>query len=121
MLYPRPISFPKRLSGVLIALICAFSAYADPVLIAHPAVGMRDVSLNSTRLIFSMQLAQWPDGGPVRVYVLPDDSEVHRSFAKDLLSLYPDNCVVYGTGSSTPEPARPQRRSPTGRDAPKGG
>ena len=114
MLYPRPISFPKRLSGVLIALICAFSAYADPVLIAHPAVGMRDVSLNSTRLIFSMQLGQWPDGGPVRVYVLPDDSEVHRSFAKDLLSLYPrqlrrvwDRQLYSGTGQAPEAVADP--------------
>ncbi|MCP5435010.1 MAG: hypothetical protein H6957_06045 [Chromatiaceae bacterium] len=110
MLHSRPTSIVRRLGCALVALLCVFPAYADPVLIAHPAVGMREVSLNSTRLIFSMQLGQWPDGGPVRVYVLPDDSPVHRTFAKDLLSLYPrqlrrvwDRQLYSGTGQA-PEP-----------------
>lgn len=65
------------------------------------------MSLNTTRLIFSMQLSQWPDGTPVRVFVLPDDSPLHRAFSKDLLSLYPrqlrrvwDRQLYSGTGQA---------------------
>ena len=75
-------------AGTLV-LLAASVVRAEPVLIANRSVVASDVSLNTTRLMFSMQLGQWPDGTPVRVFVLPDDSEVHRLFSKDRLSLYP--------------------------------
>ncbi|MCG6967659.1 MAG: hypothetical protein LJE59_14240 [Chromatiaceae bacterium] len=91
----------------LLVLLSALPASADPMLVAHPAVDTHEVSLNTTRLIFSMQLGQWPDGTPVRVFVLADDSQVHRAFSKDLLSLYPrqlrrvwDRQLYSGTGQA---------------------
>jgi ABC-type phosphate transport system substrate-binding protein len=99
-----------RISGLgyaLILLLCSLPAFADQVLIAHPSVGQPAVSLNTTRLIFSMQLGQWPNGTRIRVFVLPDDSRAHRTFTKDLLSLYPrqlrrvwDRQLYSGTGQA---------------------
>ena len=53
-----------------------------------------------------------PTGGPVRVYVLPD-SPVHRTFAKDLLSLYPET-VAAGCGTASFTPAPGQAPEPVG-------
>lgn len=95
------------LGCALIGLLHVLPAIADQVLIVHPSVGESDVSLNTTRLIFSMQLAQWPNGTRTRVFVLPDNSAVHRAFTKDLLSLYPrqlrrvwDRQLYSGTGQA---------------------
>lgn len=94
-----------RFGCTLILLLCSFAGLADQSLIAHPAVDVRALSLNTIRLIFSMQLARWADGAPVRVFVLPDDSPLHRAFAKRLLRLYPrqlrrvwDRQLYSGTG-----------------------
>lgn len=88
-------------------MLSAWTVSADPMLIANPRVSAEEVSLNTTRLIFSMQRGQWPDGEPVRVFVLPDDSQVHREFSKHLLSLYPrqlrrvwDRQLYSGTGQA---------------------
>jgi ABC-type phosphate transport system substrate-binding protein len=85
--------------------LCAPASSDDQVLIAHPSVGEREISLNTTRLLFSMQMGRWPDGTPAHVFVLPDDSHVHRAFTKDLLVLYPrqlrrvwDRQTYSGTG-----------------------
>jgi len=82
-------------------------ARADEVLVAHPSVDLQDLSLNTTRLMFSMQLDRWPDGERVRVFVLPDDDPTHRAFTKDHLSLYPrqlrrvwDRQLYSGTGQA---------------------
>lgn len=95
------------LGCALMVFLCPPPALADQVLIANPSVGQREVSLNTTRLIFSMQLGSWPNGSPARVFVLPDDNQVHRAFTKDLLVLYPrqlrrvwDRQLYSGTGQA---------------------
>lgn len=100
----------KSLFGLTLALgtlLFLSSVSADQELVAHPSVDQDEISLNTTRLIFSMQLARWPDGRPMRVFVLPDNSRAHRSFSKDLLSLYPrqlrrvwDRRIYSGTGQA---------------------
>lgn len=54
-----------------------------------------------------MRLQQWPGGQPVKVFVLPDDHQLHREFAKTVLGLFPyqlrrvwDRQVFSGTGQS---------------------
>lgn len=99
----RKVTF--GLGCALVMFVHALPASADQRLIAHPSVNEKEISLNTTRLIFSMQLATWPDGTRARVFVLPDDTREHRTFAKDLLSLYPrqlrrvwDRRLYSGTG-----------------------
>ncbi|MCB1790103.1 MAG: hypothetical protein KDJ27_11080 [Gammaproteobacteria bacterium] len=80
---------------------------ADQVLIANLGVQSDGLSVNNSRLIFSMQIASWPTGESVRVFVLPDDHPTHRSFTKDLLGLFPrqlrrvwDRQLYTGTGQA---------------------
>lgn len=89
---------------ILVSLASAPAA-ADLALIAHPGTADDRLSLNVARRMFSMQLSHWPDGTPVRVFVLPDNTPQHRAFAKDLLRLFPrqlrrvwDRQLYSGTG-----------------------
>jgi hypothetical protein len=57
------------------------------------------------RAIFTMRLRQWPDGTPVRVFVLPDHDAVTDLFCREQLGTYPyvmratwDRVVFTGTG-----------------------
>lgn len=106
---------PLRWLCALSCLLWTALAPADGVLIVHPEVESTTLSLNTTRLMFSMQLGQWPDGTPVKVFVMPDDSILHRAFAKDRLSLYPrqlrrvwDRQLYSGTGQA-PETVASER------------
>jgi hypothetical protein len=55
--------------------------------------------------IYLMRVRQWPDGTPIRVFVLPSDNALHDRFARELLGTYPyvlertwDRMVFTGTG-----------------------
>ena len=57
------------------------------------------------RAAFTMRLRQWPDGKPLRVFVLPDNHPLHDRFCRELLGTYPyvlrnawDRMVYTGTG-----------------------
>ena len=57
------------------------------------------------RAIFFVRQTKWPDGTPVRVFVLPDRNAFHIRFTKEVLGVYPyqlrstwDRMVYSGTG-----------------------
>lgn len=65
------------------------------------------LSPETVREIFFMRLSSWPDGSPIRVFVLPDNHPLHIQFAKQVLGVYPfqlrsswDRLVYSGTGVS---------------------
>lgn len=65
------------------------------------------LSRETVREIFFMRLNAWPDGSPIRVFVLPDNNPLHIQFAKEILGVYPfqlrsawDRLVYSGTGVS---------------------
>lgn len=54
---------------------------------------------------FTMRVRRWPDGSPVRVFVLPDTDPLHVQFSRDELGTFPyvlrnlwDRLVYTGTG-----------------------
>lgn len=57
--------------------------------IAHRSVPGSYLSLASARALFGMRMMKWPDGRPVRVFVMPDAHPVHDSLCKEQLNLYP--------------------------------
>jgi hypothetical protein len=64
-----------------------------------------NLSQETIREIFFMRLSSWPDGSPIRVFVLPDNDPLHVQFAKEVLGVYPfqlrsawDRLVYSGTG-----------------------
>jgi hypothetical protein len=75
--------------------------------IVHPAVNFQQLSRNSLRAIFGMRQRAWPDGSPIRVFVLPDDAQLHNRFAKEKLNIFPyqlrsawDRLIFTGTGQA---------------------
>ncbi|PTQ95412.1 hypothetical protein C8R30_1142 [Nitrosomonas nitrosa] len=75
--------------------------------IIHPAVNIHHISRNSLRGIFGMRQRAWPNGLPIRVFVLPDDAQLHNQFAKEKLNIFPyqlrsawDRLIFSGTGQA---------------------
>ena len=76
-------------------------------IVTYPGVGEQEISVNSLRSIFSMRQKTWPDGTKIRVFVLPDDDELHQSVSKEKLNVFPyqlrsmwDRLVFSGTGQA---------------------
>lgn len=59
------------------------------VIIAHKGVPQTTLSLASARAIFGMRQVKWPDGTPIRVFVLADPHAAHGALCKELLNLFP--------------------------------
>jgi hypothetical protein len=91
---------------LLIALYAPGNARAQSVeIIVNPA--LEDVALDREvlRAIFTMRLRAWPNGRPVRVFVLPDDNPLSDRFYREHLGMYSyvlraawDRMVFTGTG-----------------------
>ncbi|MGR9086021.1 MAG: hypothetical protein ACU841_02990 [Gammaproteobacteria bacterium] len=65
----------------------------------------KHLSREAIREIFFMRLNAWPDGSPIRVFVLPDNNPIHIQFSKEVLGVFPfqlrsawDRLVYSGTG-----------------------
>lgn len=93
------------LYGPLLCLILAASPVAAAEVIAHPGYSGSDISRPLLRGVFGMRVRAWPDGTPVRVFVLDDGHAVHQDFAKSVLQIYPyqlrqnwDRLLYSGTG-----------------------
>lgn len=78
---------------------------ADSVIVSQD---VKEQALNRNFLlaVFSMRVTQWPDGRPIRVFVLPDRHSLHDLFVKEYLKVFPyqlrnnwDRQVYTGTGS----------------------
>ncbi|MDD1605481.1 MAG: hypothetical protein LUP96_02115 [Methylococcaceae bacterium] len=107
-----------RIFGIYLA-VTAWTLIGS-VLISSPTLALADdstivpFSLNKQynkftredlREIFFGRRTQWPDGSPLRVYVLPDQNSVHIRFTKEILGIYPyqlrsawDRMIYSGTG-----------------------
>lgn len=91
--------------GLALLAACAVQGVAGAELIANQPAGPSDISRPFLRGMFGMRLRAWPDGTPVRVFVLKDDDPVHVSFCTEVLQIYPyqlrqnwDRLVYSGTG-----------------------
>ena len=76
-------------------------------MIVNTSVSLDTVSRQYLLSIFSMQTRIWPDGQPVRVYILPPYQAEHRTFVKKELKVFPyklikiwDRSVFSGSGLS---------------------
>jgi ABC-type phosphate transport system substrate-binding protein len=98
---------------LLVAVLSCGAVRADSIAVItgpdHAGATPRDVQL---RAMFAMRIREWPDGTPVRVFVLPDNDPTHAQFCRELLGTYPyvmrtvwDRLVYTGTGVA-PETVR---------------
>lgn len=80
-----------RAGGMLLlvmALMPVGGALATEI-IANRSVAPNALSLAAARSIFGMRQVKWPDGTPIRVFVLPDQHPVHATLCKERLNLFP--------------------------------
>jgi hypothetical protein len=103
-----------RLIFFIMLFISMFLPYSNQVAAADVRPKLYDFKGQAATLppetireIFFMRLNTWPDGSPVRVFVLPDDNPLHIRFAKEILGVYPfqlrsawDRLLYSGTGVS---------------------
>lgn len=73
-----------------IGLLLSFCETAQSIdLVINRDVSQETVSRNSLRSIFSMRKTLWPDGTPIHVFVMPDKTNLHAVFSKQLLGVFP--------------------------------
>ncbi|MDN4503013.1 hypothetical protein QX776_11420 [Alteromonadaceae bacterium BrNp21-10] len=60
------------------------------VVVVHPQLhGVDQLSPAQLRRIFTMRQSSWPNGKPIKVFVLQKGHGVHDSFTKSVLKLFP--------------------------------
>ncbi len=78
---------------ILIILLTVFTgrlAAAESVQIfAHNSVAISSLTQSEVRQIFTGMKQHWPDGKRIRVFVLADNSELHKSFCREQLQMFP--------------------------------
>lgn len=94
--------------GLAALLMLSASLHAGTMeVVTNPSIKEQTLSLSSLRSIFSMRMTQWPDGTPIRVFVLGDKDPSHAEFSKEVLGVFPHqlrrawNRQIYsGTGQA---------------------
>jgi ABC-type phosphate transport system substrate-binding protein len=87
-------------------LLCAVPPAAPAVdVLVNAGEPEQEITRSKLRGIFGMRLRAWPDGMPVRVFVLDDNDSLHQEFSKAVLQIYPyqlrqnwDRLLYSGTG-----------------------
>ncbi|WP_124947615.1 hypothetical protein [Sulfurirhabdus autotrophica] len=76
-------------------------------IIINSSIQVNSLSRGTARAIFGMRLLKWPDGRPIKVFVMEDASLSHIAFCKEVLDIYPyqlrqswDRLVYSGTGQA---------------------
>jgi len=108
MRLPPPRIWSALLLAALLSVLlgAASPARAEEVeVLVGPSWAGPPPDRQALRAVFAMRIRTWPDGKPVRVFVLPDDNEVHGLFCREQLGTYPyvlrnawDRMVFTGTG-----------------------
>jgi ABC-type phosphate transport system substrate-binding protein len=78
---------------------------ASTEVVISPDQARTTVDRGMLRAIFTTRLRQWPDGTPIRIFIMPDDSALHDQFCREQLGMYPyvlrelwDRLLYTGTG-----------------------
>ena len=69
---------------------CVYSQPSQNVqIIANPSVVATELNASQLRSIFSMKQSTWPDGQPIKVFVLINEHSTHQQFCKQVLRMFP--------------------------------
>ncbi len=92
---------------VLVVALWLAHPVAAVELAVNPSVPQTRLDPSKVRAIFNMRLLWWPDGTPIRVFVLKDRDPLHREFSKHFLQVFPhqlrrswDRRVFSGVGQA---------------------
>jgi hypothetical protein len=99
---------PQLLASLLLLMLSATApAEETPAVqvIVSPTLATVPLDRSLLRAVFTMRVRQWPDGSPIRVFVLPDDDPLSDLFYREQLGMYSyvlrnawDRMVFTGTG-----------------------
>ncbi len=101
-----------RLRHLLVVLLLMLPAAANSQdgaiavqVIVSPSLAKVKLDRDLLRAVFTMRVREWPDGSPIRVFVLPDDNPLSDQFYRERLGMYSyvlrrswDRMVFTGTG-----------------------
>ena len=112
-------NYSKLIFGILLLSYVTFatSKTAPPSIeqseiriVTHTDIQQSSIDNSTLRAIFFMHLQEWPNGEPVKVFVLRDRNKTHQAFSKGLLGFFPyqlrrnwDKLVFSGTGEAPEE------------------
>ena len=101
--WPRHLLLFLLSSAIFLTSPCSLAAEV----IVHPLVSEKELARYVVRAIFGMRVLKWPDGVPIKVFVLDDAAPLHIEFAKEELDVYPyqlrqawDRLIYSGTGQA---------------------
>ncbi len=101
--------------GWLVLGLMACSQAMAVEVIVNSDVPEQAISQSTLRAIFSMHMRQWPNGRPIKVYILPEQNSAHVLFAKEVLNTFPyqlrrswDVLVYSGSGQAPSVAESPQ-------------
>jgi hypothetical protein len=87
------------------SIACPQDGARDAQVIVSPSLSSVTLDRSLLRAVFAMRVRQWPDGSPVRVFVLPDDDPLSDRFYRERLGMHSyvlrrawDRMVFTGTG-----------------------
>lgn len=81
---------PALQRTIVAILLCFAAVQAGAVeLVVNADVPQQSLSRSLVRSIFSMRMTSWSNGMPIRVFVLGDKDEVHATFSKRILGVFP--------------------------------
>ncbi len=79
----------KKLALVVCLFFSALAvANSNVILIHHPSVVKEELSENTLLKAYAMKKKVWSDNTPIRVFVYPNDSDIHKSFVKSYLNMH---------------------------------
>lgn len=94
-----------RVVFLFILALSSISVVNAEEVIANSSVRLQQVDRSFLLSSFSMRLNRWPDGTPMRVFVLADNHPIHTNFVKNTLEVFPyqlrsiwDRAVFSGSG-----------------------
>lgn len=98
----------RLLRTVMLAMVIVVPGRAAELdVVVHAALDLETLKLSTLRAVFGMRILAWPDGTPIKVFVLAPDSELHSQFTKNKLQVFPyqlqqawDRLVFSGTGQA---------------------
>jgi len=80
-------------------------SYAGTVVIVNPSVKTQEISTQMLGRIYAMQIKNWNDGQPVKVFTFPSNSKFHHQFVITQMKLQPhllerlwNRLIFTGTG-----------------------
>ncbi len=77
----------SRILLMSLFLLAAFPSLSAPKVLLNPEIDSTALDALYLNQIFAMQVRRWPNGTAIQVFVMPSNSQLHRTFVVDRLKV----------------------------------